>query len=201
MNFKTMILAGLTFASISAQAALISPIYRYLHTSGKVVELQGVNESKGTAYYFDYQLGKRVTVNLSDVSKETKKTINGIKAGDLVFGYTDKGAQICTTYNVFENGKAYIGCRTGNFQNTIGPARYQVGGYIADTANLQASVKTVDGLSEGEVVRLNDKKVKIKSIFESGYALVESNYILSKLDTSGILLKTNVEIVSTKDLQ
>lgn len=201
MNLKAFIIAGLALSSLTSEAALISRIYKYIHTSGKVVELQGINEAKGTAYYFDYALGKRVAVNLSDVSKETKKTINGVKAGDFVFTYTDTGAQVCTTYTVFENGMAHLGCRTGAYLNTIGPARFQVASYTGHTENLKAPVKEVDGFSVGEKVRLNGKNVKIKVVFESGYALVEPASILAKLDTSSDLLKTNVKIVTTKDIE
>ena len=53
----------------------------------------------------------------------------------------------------------------------------------------------------GNYAKDNGKNVKIKVVFESGYALVEPASILAKLDTSSDLLKTNVKIVTTKDIE
>lgn len=201
MNFKSIVFAALALTSLSSQAAIISKIYRYIHTSGIVVELQGIDESRGTAYYFDYLANKRVEVNLSDVSKETKKRMNGVSGGDFVFAYTDTGAQICTTYTVFENAMAHLGCRTGKELQNIGPLRLQVGSYTAKTENLLTSVQEVDGFSLGEVALLKGKKIRVKAIFENGYVLTEPSSIFAKLDTSSTLLKTNVKIVTTRDLE
>lgn len=208
MNFKTLAISALALISVQSQAALISPIYKYILTNGKVVELMGENQSKGTAYYFDYALSKRVEVNLEDASRETKKRINGVKAGEFVAATTDQGETICTTYNVFENGMAYLGCRTGKKVSHNGPTRHQVGGYTAKTENLLAELNEVDGFKKGETAELLKqvdnmkvgKKVKIKAIFSNGLVLVESANPLAKLDTSSTLLKTNVIVVSTRDL-
>lgn len=209
MRLSTLAIATLTVLSLNSQAALIGPIHKYIHTSGKVVELHGINQAKGTAYYFDYQLSKRVEVSLADVSKETKSRINGIKAGEFVLAQTEQGETVCTTYNVFENGMSYLGCRTGKMMEHIGPARFAVGGYIADTKNIAGEVSEVSGFQKGEKVILlkaagslkSGKKVKIKAIFDDGVALVESANPLAALDTSSTLLKTNVEVVQLQDLQ
>lgn len=208
MNFKTLAISALALVSLQSQAALISPIYKYILTDGKVVELMGENQSKGTAYYYDYALSKRVEVSLADASKETKERMNGVKAGEFVAATTDKGETICTTYNVFENGMAYLGCRTGKKVSHNGPTRHQVGGYTAKTENLFAESKEADGFKKGETVELLKqvdnmkvgKKVKIKAIFDNGLVLVESANPFAKLDTSSTLLKTNVVVVSTRDL-
>lgn len=208
MNFKTLAISTLALVSLQSQAALIIPIYKYILTDGKVVELMGENQSKGTAYYYDYALSKRVEVNLADASKETKQRMNGVKAGEFVAATTVKGETICTTYNVFENGMAYLGCRTGKKVSHNGPTRHQVGGYTAKTENLFAESKEVDGFKKGETVELLKqvdnmkvgKKVKITAIFNNGLVLVESANPFAKLDTSSTLLKTNVVVVSTRDL-
>ncbi len=208
MNFKTLAISTLALVSLQSQAALISPIYKYILTDGKVVELMGENQSKGTAYYYDYALSKRVEVNLADASKETKQRMNGVKAGEFVAATTVKGETICTTYNIFENGMAYLGCRTGKKVSHNGPTRHQVGGYTAKTENLFAESKEVDGFKKGETVELLKqvdnmkvgKKVKITAIFNNGLVLVESANPFAKLDTSSTLLKTNVVVVSTRDL-
>lgn len=209
MRLSTLAITAVAVFSLNSQAALIGPIHKYIHTSGKVVELQGINQSKGTAYYFDYELGKRIVVSLGDVSKETKSRINGIKAGEFVLAQTEQGQTVCTTYNVFENGMSYLGCRTGKMMEHFGPSRFAVGGYIADTKEIGAEVSEVAGFQKGEKVILTKdagymkagKKVKIKAIFEDGVALVESANPLAALDTSSTLLKTNVEVVQLQDLQ
>lgn len=201
MNFKTWALSTFALLSLQSHAGLIEPIYKYLHNSGKVVELQGVNQSKGTAYYYDYELGKRIQVSLADVSKETNERINGVMAGEFVLAETDQGETVCTTYNVFENGMSYLGCRTGKMMQNIGPSRHQLGGYIASTWEISGETLEAGGFRKGEKVRLkNGKKVKIKAIFFEGVALVEDANPLLLLDTSSTLLKTSVNVVHVRDL-
>lgn len=201
MKLKSLLFSGLMLATFTSSAAIISPIYRYILDSGKVVELQGENKAQDSAYYYDYLESKRVYVKLSEASIETKKRINGVRAGEFVAAKTNTGDQVCMTYNVFENGMAYLGCRTGNYLENIGPARHAVGGYTANTANILAEAKEVDGFSKGEVALLNGKKVKILAIFENGLVLTHPASLLSKLDTSTDLLKTNVKIVKTQELE
>lgn len=201
MSFKSLIFAALAFTSLSSQAAFLSPIYRYILDSGRVVMLQGVNESRGTAWFYDYNLGQRVQVNLSEASKETNKKVNGIRVDDYIATTTVTGPQICKTYYVFENGMAQVGCRTGKYVSNIGPTRYEVASFTGSTKNLLAPVKEVDGFSLGEVALLQGRKVRVKAIFENSMVLVESANIFDKLDTSSLLLKTSVDITTTRDLE
>src|SRR5690606_23306931 len=150
MNFKTLAISALALVSLQSQAALISPIYKYILTDGKVVELMGENQSKGTAYYYDYALSKRVEVSLADASRETKERLNGVKAGEFVAATTDKGETICTTYKVSDNGMAYQGCRTSLKVSHNGATRHQVGGYTAKTENRCGEAKEVDGFKTGQ---------------------------------------------------
>lgn len=201
MKLKSLLFSGLMLATFTSSATIISPIYKYILNSGKVVELQGENVAQDSAYYFDYEAGKRVYVKLSEASVQTKQRINGVRAGEFVAARTNTGDQVCLTYNVFENGMAYIGCRTGAYQENIGPTRYSVGGYTAHTSKILAEAKEVDGFSKGEVALLNGKKVKILAIFENGLVLTHPASLISKLDTSSDLLKLNVKIVKTLDLE
>ena len=201
MNFKTIIFSALVLTAISAQAEFLTPIHNYILESGRVVMLQGINAARGTAWYYDNNINKRVQVNLSEVSKETKKKINGVGENDFVYTTTVAGPQICVTYYVFENGMANVGCRTGKILSNIGPSRYEVGSFTGSTKNLLAAVSDADGYSKGEVVLLNGQSVRIKAIYSNGYVLTESASALAKLDTSGALLKTNVKIVTTRDLE
>ena len=201
MNFKTIIFSALVLTTISAQAEFLTPIHNYILESGRVVMLQGINEARGTAWYYDNNINKRVQVNLSEVSKETKKKINGVGEKDFVYTTTVVGPQICVTYNVFENGMAHVGCRTGNIQTNIGPSRYEVGSFSGNTKNLLAAVNEANGYSKGEVALLNGRSVRIKAIYSNGYVLAESASALAKLDTTSALLKLNVSIVTTRDLE
>lgn len=202
MNAKLFLAATIALSAFSSQAALILKNYRYLHVpTNRVVELDNINTQAGTATYFDYAASKRVSVNLSDVSKQTSEAQNGIKGGDYVFTYTDQGAQICKTWLIFENGSAQLGCRTGDTFGRTGPTRMTIGSYIGNTKHLQSAVAESNGFSRGETVLLKDKKMKIKEIFESGYVLLISANVLSKLDTTEIIMKTSTKIVHVNDIQ
>ena len=201
MKLKSLIFSALMLATLSASAAIFSPIYTYILTSGAVVDLQGENEAQDSAYYFDYRSGKRVYVKLSEASVETKKRINGVKAGEFIAARTESGEQICMTYHVFENGMAHFGCRTGKFLENIGPTRFSISEYTAHTSNILSEAIEVDGFAKGEVALLEGKKVKILAIFTNGLVLTHPASLISKLDTSSHLLKTNVKIVKTQDLE
>ena len=201
MNFKTLVLAAMAFTTISAQAKFFTPIHNYILGSGKVVMLQGIKVSRGTAWYYDNDLNKRVSVNLSEVSKETKEKINGVKEDDFVYTTTKAGPQICIAYYVFENGMASLGCRTGKILDYYGPAKYQVATYSGSTKNLLAPVNEVDGYSKGETAILDGQKVLIRAIYSNGYVLTETAFILSHIDTSSALSNASIQIVTTRDLQ
>lgn len=202
MKAKAFLALALCLSSLSSQAAVINKINRYLHIpTNRVVELDNINTQKGTATYFDYALGKRITVNLSDVSKETKTPQDGVKAGDYVFTYTDQGAQICKTWLVFENASAQIGCRSGQTSEMLGPTRMTLTSYIGKTKNLLLPTTEANGFSRGETVLLKDKKMKIKEIFESGYVLLISANVLTKLDTTESIIKVSSKIVHVNDIQ
>lgn len=202
MNAKFFLAATIALSALSSQAAIISKNYRYLHIpTNRVVELDNINTKTGTATYFDYVTSKRVEVNLSDVSKETKVAQNGISGGQYVFTFTDQGAQICKTWMLFENGSAHLGCRTGDTFGHLGPTRMTIASYIGNTKFLQKAVKESNGFSQGESVLLKDKKMKIQEIFESGYVLLVPASILTKLDTTETIMKTSTKIVHVNEIQ
>ena len=187
MNLKAIIFSAMVLTTISAQAEFLTPIHNYILTSGRVVMLQGINEAHGTAWYYDNNINKRVQVNLSEVSKETKKKINGVGENDFVYTTTVAGPQICVTYYVFENGMANVGCRTGKIVKNIGPSRYEVGSFSGSTKNLLAAVNEAYGYSQGEIATLKGSKVRIKAIYNNVYVLTESTNALDKPDTSSAL--------------
>ncbi len=200
MNFKAIILSTLVLTTASAQAGFLTPIHNYILKSGKVVLLQGIKESRGTAWYFDNDLNKRVKVDLTEVSKETKNKVNGVGADDYVYTTTNKGPQICLTYHVFENGMSQMGCRTGKILDYYGPQKYEVAAYSGSTKNVLPSLSEMNGFSKNEIVMLNGRKVQIKGIYSNGYVLTETVFILSKYDNTKSISNASIEIVTTNDL-
>lgn len=201
MSIKLAIFAALALTSISSHAKFLTPISNYILESGKVVMLQSVNEARGTAWYYDNKFNKRVKVDLSEASKETKKKINGIGKADYVYAITDLGSQICLTYHVFENGMASIGCRIGQIPGYVGTQKYKTATYSTNTNNLLASVDEVDGFSINETVTLNGREVRILALYSNGYALTEAAYIFSELDKTKTIVNKNIEITTTRNLE
>ncbi|WP_408095828.1 hypothetical protein ACJVC5_12360 [Peredibacter sp. HCB2-198] len=210
---KSFVMLSLVLAqtfSFSANAELIGRNWRYLHIpSGMQVELDNVNEQAGTATYFDYQTHKKVKINLSDVSREIDSGVNGVKAGHFVLVNFDKDdVRHCQVYRVFEIGTARIGCQSGKIRKNIGVDRPQVAQYNASVYDVTGEVESMEGFSKKEKVKLatdagNLKAgttVRIEAIFSNGEALIQKMGA-NLLDTSGLLLKYNIERVSLNDLE
>lgn len=199
---KKFILAALlvTAFSQSSRADIISKNYYYFHTpSHKMIDPYNFNDDTKTAEYFDYQDGRRKTVNISDLSKETKKPINGVKAGHLALIDKD-GHKFCEAFNVFENGIAYVGCQTNE---TSGQRSY----YVL-TEQLTGEVKKADGFKKKNIVTLlkntgkinAGSKVRIEALFPNGEALIQKVGV-DFIDTSSLRLKFNIERVQINDLE
>ena len=199
------------FAANYASAALISRNYRYIHHgNGMQIELNDINEQEGTAYYFDYASHKKVTVKLSEVSRETDEAINGVRPGKfMLVNFGQEGIKTCETYRVFENSIARIGCQSGKIRKNIGVDRPLMYQYNVDVNDVMPEVESFEGFSRKDKVTLTAEvgslecgtKVRIEAIFPNGEALVQKMGA-NLLDTSSILMKkSNVERVSLRDLQ
>lgn len=204
------ILATLLFATFSqsSRAELFGRIEYYLHVpSLQIVEPYNFNDDTKTAVYYDYAEGKKKTVNISELSKATKETINGVKQGSIVL-LDKEGHKFCETFYVFENGSAYIGCQTDGVHITIGMNRPLQQFYIAPTEILTPEVKSLDGFTKKEKVILTRASgnikagslVRIEAILANGEALVQK-VGLNYLDTSSLRLKWNIERVQLSDLE
>lgn len=203
------VLAMTVIFSQTASAAFIEKNVRHFHIpSGKVVELYKVNEEAKTAVYWDYDLEKRVVVNLEDVSQEVDHDINGVKAGKFVLANIDGNAKACQVYYVFENGMSRIGCQSGKMTINIGVDRPQVLQYNDNVEDLSAEIKSMSDFTKGEKARLKvfvgnlrvGTKVRIEAIFPNGEALIQKMDVGSFIDTSSLLLKHNIERVQLADL-
>lgn len=210
---KSFVMLSLVLAqtlSFSANAELIGRSWRYLHIpTGMQVELNNVNEQAGTAYYFDYVSHKKVNINLSEVSREIDAGVNGVKTGHFVLVNFDKDdLRHCQVYRVFENGIARIGCNNGKISKNIGVDRPQVRQFNASVYDVTGETESMEGFSKKEKVKLavdagNLKAgttVRIEAIFQNGEALIQKMGV-NLLDTSGLMLKFNIERVSLNDLE
>ena len=198
-----------TVLSQSARAEFLGRSWRYIHNeTGMQIELNNINEQNGTATYFDYRDSKKVVVKLSDVSREVDEGVAGVKAGSFVlvnFGNND--IRTCQTYRVFENGIARIGCQTGKIRKNIGVDRPQVGQYNVNAHEVMAEVETFEGFTKKEKATLTAASgnleagttVRIEALFPNGEAFVQK-FGANLLDTSGLMLKKNIERVSLRDL-
>lgn len=210
---KTIAILSLVLAQVvlsdNASAQLIQRNYRYIHhVTGMQIELDNINEQNGTATYFDYKDSKRVAVKLSEVSRETDEVINGVRAGRFVLvNFDGKEIKTCETYYLFENGTARIGCQSGKIRKNIGVDRPKVAQYNVNAHAVMAEVDNFEGYARKEKVTLNTdagklkagSTVRIEALFPNGEALIQKMGA-NLLDTSGLLLKQNIERVSLRDL-
>lgn len=192
----------------SASAALITKHRSYFHnTSGKIIDLVKVNEEEKTGVYYDHQKQKRIKVNLEDLSQEVDYAINGVLAGNFVLADIRGNSKLCQVYYVFENGVTRIGCQSGKITDNIGVDRPEVVGFTDQVSNLMGEVKSLNEFKKGQKVILKNfagnirqgSKVRIEVIFPNGEAVIQ-RVGLNLMDTSGILMKFNVERVQLSDL-
>lgn len=206
-------LLSLTVTNTYANA-FFSKINHYINTNnGAIVELSefDINQTNQTGTYFSYAEGKKLTVNLSDLSMSTRNEINGVKGGGMVLVQFANGQKPCDVYYLFENAMAQIACNTGKMVKNIGVDRPQRATYIlknVEQAGIIAEVKSLNGINKKDYATLTTKvgvlnagtKVRVEVIFGNGEALVQKMG-LNFLDTSDILAKYNVEKVNLSDLQ
>jgi hypothetical protein len=199
---KLLTLAILITASVTTHAA-----YYFHSPSNKMIEAYKFDYELGTAVYFDYADSIKKTVNISDLSKETSKSVNGVKSGSLVL-LVEKNHKFCETFHVFENGVAYIGCQSDKIQSNIGMDRLKSMNYFASVELLSAEIKESNEFKKYDRAILEKDagnltagtKVRIEAIFPNGEALIQKSGA-NLMDTSSLRLKFNVERVPLSDLQ
>jgi hypothetical protein len=206
----------LTFiiATTNASAAFFSKVERYIiTTNGQVISLseRDIDQSEQTGTYFDYTEGKKVTIKLSLLSKETDKEINGVKIGNFILVNFAGVNKPCLVYGLFENAMASIGCQLGKMQGNLGVDRQIIAEYFLNTvdqAAVTAEVVSLNGVNKKDhgTLLINGKaleagtKIRVEVIFANGTALVQK-LGLNFLDTSNILMKYNIEFVNLSDLK
>lgn len=215
---KTALLLSLMTVSFISQAnakAFFGKVEHYITTKNEVVEI-GTNEISDdgqTATYFNRVAGKRVTTNMSELSKSTDQSIAGVKAGEHILVTTQTGSgdgvitRFCAVWNLFENKQAFVGCRTYEADRIPGYAVPQRLTFIINNVeNVIAEVQSLDGYKKGDTATLDintqsmkaGKTVRVVAIFSNGQALVEGS--LAFINTSGLILKPGVERVNLSNL-
>lgn len=208
---KKFIVAALMTSILAqtASAALIERNTYFFHNeTGAVVDLYKINEEEKTGVYYDYTLGKRVKVNLEDLSQQVEYPINNVASGKFVLANINGKIKVCEVYYVFENGMTRFGCQNGKIRDNIGVDRPAVVPFNDHASNLTAEVKSMNEFRRGDKASLKafagnlrvGTKVRIEAIFPNGEAVVQKAGA-NLLDTSGILMKFNVEKVQLSDLK
>lgn len=194
----------------AASAALIERNISYFHNeTGAVIDhLYKINEEEKTGVYYDYETEKRVKVNLEDLSQQVEYPINNVSSGKFVLANINGHIKVCEVYYVFENGMTRFGCQNGKIRDNIGVDRPAVVQFNDHVSNLTAEIKSMNDFKKGDKASLKafagnlrvGTKVRIEAIFPNGEAVVQKAGT-NLLDTSGILMKFNVEKVQLSDLK
>lgn len=217
---KTALLLSLAVSLFTtAQAkSLIGRVDSYIIVkTGAVVSIatNEIEDDGSTATFYSYAHRKKITVNMSDLSKSTREEIADVKAGEhiLINTPTASGKVItrtCTVFNLFESKQASVGCKTYEADAINGYRIPQRLDYIVQNIeDAVAEIEKLDNFSKGDTAELRvetktieaNKKVRILAIFENGDALVEP--VLAKLNflnSSGTLYRYGVEKVKLQDL-
>ena len=219
---KAVLLLSLMTVTLftTAQAkSLIGRVDSYIIVQTGTIVSIGTNQIEddgSTATFYSHAHGKKITVNMSDLSKSTNAEIANVKAGKSVLINTASASgkvvsRACIVFDLFENKQAYVGCKTYEADNVNGyqtPARLD---YIVQNVEVAvtAEVASLDGYSKDERVELRiqtntikaGKTVKILAIFSNGEALIESSLAgLNFLNSAGILNRYGIERVKLQDL-
>jgi hypothetical protein len=203
-KMKTLLTAFLMVLVFDAKANLFEENYSYIHNeTHQRLEHLKIDKDTQTGRYFDYREEKYKTVSLSDISRETHETIQGVKEGNMVLvKFSTTSLKPCEVWNLYENAIAHVGCTTGKITNRPELATYPVAIDI-----MIKEVKSLEGFVQKDKVRLMKDSgdlskgdlVRIEHIFRNGSAMVQKMG-LNLIDTSGLLLKEKVQVVELKDL-
>lgn len=159
--------------------------------------------------YYDYAAKDYLRVNLNDVSPETKEAVKGVKQHHYAL-MNDQGTnRPCMVWHVFEDGGAYVGCRTGEGSRRPGLARPQVLNRSLNSHYLMGEIPEYRGLKKNQVVKLTipgdpeceTEEVRIEALFANGQAFVQKTGFFISLDTSEPIMKYQAKMVKISDLQ
>ena len=213
-----LIIVSMSFQNLEARE-MVSKIRKYIHKdSNLIVELGGwdLSDDGKTNKYFDYKTGKKVTIEMDDFVIQTFDEIANVRAGEMVIAKTLVGNsrtetidRICEVYYLFENKKAYIGCKAYEQDAIPGysiPARFDF--IVNNVEQVVAEINEFDGVKKGDTAELlvetrsikNGKTVRVLAVMANGEALVQKMGF-SILDTSSIIYKGGVERVKISDLR
>ena len=217
--FMLSVLSTVVLVQAVSAREWVSKVRKYIHKdNSQIIELGGwdLSEDGKTNKFFNYKTGKREVVLMEDYVIETYNEIAGVKAGEYLLvdtllgnSKTETINRFCQVYNLFENKKAYVGCRSYEADRIPGyglPQRFDF--IINNVENTVAEVESVDGIKKGTVAELAvetetiklGKNVRVLAVFANGEALVEK-VGFGYLDTSTVIYKGNVEKVKVSDLR
>lgn len=197
----------------------VSKVNKYIHKdSNQIIELGGwdLSEDGKTNSYYNYTTSKRETILMADYIPATLEEIANVRAGEVVIAKTYVAhskseiiERVCEVYYLFENQKAFVGCKSyskDNLPGYITPVRFDF--IINNVEQVVAQVSELDGFSKGDNAELLietpsikiGKTVRILAVMANGEALVQKMGF-SVLDTSSIVYKSGIERVRLNDLR
>lgn len=216
-RLSLIFLLALSFQSVQGRE-WVSKINKYIHKdTNQIIELGGwdLSEDGTTNKFFNYETRKYETVQMSDYIPATQEEIANVQAGEMIItktlvahSKTEVIERICSVFYLFENNKAYVGCKSDEADNLPGyttPSRFDF--IVNDVANVVGEINEFEGFKKGDTAELgvetkaikNGKTVRILAVMANGEALIQKMGF-SILDTSSILFKSGVERVKLIDL-
>lgn len=196
----------LTLTALSAQAGRH---HYYIHnTTHERIDIMKIDPETQMGKYYDHASYKYKTVSMTELTRQTHGNIKGFKAGNMVLANLEGNVyQPCEMWYLFENSVAHIGCQSGKITKNIGVDRPQVLTYALHLDHMINEVASLEGYAKKDKVRLmkdaGDLKkgdlVRIEHIFANGFVMIQKMGA-NLLDTSGLLMKSRVQVVELKDL-
>lgn len=216
--FLAMALLTFTVQNLEARE-VISKVRKYIHKdTNQIIELGGwdLSEDGKTNKYYNYNTRKQETISMEDYIIQTFEEIADVRAGEMIIAKTLVGNsktetidRLCEVYYLFENKKAYVGCKSYEQDSIPGyqrPSRFDF--IINNVENIVAEVSEIDGMKKGDLAEIlvdagsikNGKTVRILAVMANGEALVQKMGF-SVLDSNSIIYKSGVERVKLTDLR
>lgn len=150
----------------------------YIHnTAPHVYGNAIVNQSKGTLRYYSVN-GERIEIPLSEVSKESKERINGIKRNEVAI----LNGKLCQAFYVAESGRAQFTCRSGIvYTDSIYGKTHHLEKFVAPTSEAIGEVQELEGMKKKDFVTLQvpvehiqaGEEVRIEAILANGEVLIK----------------------------
>lgn len=217
-SLVAVLLLAVTVQNVEARD-WVSKLRKYIHKdTNQIVELGGwdLSEDGKTNKIFNNKTSKYETILMEDYVIQTFDEIAEVRAGEMIIAKTLVGNsktetinRVCEVYYLFENKKAYVGCKSYEQDSIPGynrPARFDF--IINNVENVVAEVSEIDGFKKGDMAEIlvdtntikNGKTVRVLAVMANGEALVQKMGF-SILDTSSIIYKGGVERVKLTDLR